>query len=115
MTLFYCCGIALHTLCGARVEELAFGREVRFPRIAILLDQSLEVGIVAQAVEVRVFVDVVEIGVLSALQRALQIGECLLLVAAKCVDAGRIVSLFVVALAMMESMRAVAALGCPRK
>ena len=58
---------ALCAFSGARVEEFAFGREVRFPRIAILLDQSLEVGIVAQAVEVSIRVDVVEIGVLSAL------------------------------------------------
>ena len=67
MTLFYCCGIALLFLCDARVEKFTFGSEVRFPRIAILLDQSLEVGIVAQAVEVSIRVDVVEIGVLSAL------------------------------------------------
>ena len=90
--------MALCALCGARVEEFALSGEVGFPRLAILLHQRLEISIVAQVVEIRVFVDVVEIGVLSALQRALQIGECLLFVATQCVDAGRVVGLFVVAL-----------------
>ena len=89
---------ALCALCGTRVEEFALSGEVGFPRLAISLHQRLEVGIVAQVVEVRVFVDVVEIGVLSALQRTLQIGECLLLVAAQCVETSRVVGVVLIAL-----------------
>ena len=104
--VFFCggcrCGdggsAALCALCGTRVEEFALSGEVGFPRVAILLHQRLEVGIVAQVVEIRVFVDVVEIGVLSAFQRALQIGECLLLVAAQCVETSRVVGVVLIAL-----------------
>ena len=38
---------ALCALCGARVEAFALSGEVGFPRLEILLDQSIEVGIVA--------------------------------------------------------------------